>query len=508
MQAITTAPFGGPTAPIWAYRIPSILSALASVLLLAWFGTRAAQPAVGLAAAAIFLASVNFTLEMHIAKIDTTLLLSVLIAQVALYLSIEPRPAGERPKFAGWPLVLWIAIGAGLLLKGPIILAVVGLTLLGDAALGRERRVDQGSSGNRLGSFLAGTFSAAGARLRALRPLIGFLIPVAMVLPWLIAIDIKTHGEFLNVAIGKSIGGKLAGTSDRHAGAPGYHTLLFMVTFFPSVVLAGLGAAQAYANRGERLTRFLIAWAVPTWILFELVPTKLPHYVLPVFPALALLVALGIRGASTLLTKNWAVWCHRVAGILFVVAALVLGALPFVAASFLGASIGLPEYVAAGGVVAVLLAGLSLWLKPSTDRLVPFVASMFLVYLAMLQFVIPSLDPLWASDRIARRLETMSGCAPIKVATAGFAEPSILFHFGPATLLGSGATAADFLTQHTSCGVAIVESSQRATFDAQASAKGLSLLSLGKVAGFNYVKGKRISLEILLPSGTTLRAQR
>jgi 4-amino-4-deoxy-L-arabinose transferase-like glycosyltransferase len=479
LQAIATAPFGGPGAQIWAYRLPSILAALASVLVLAWFGTRIASPAVGVAGALLLATSVLFAIEAHIAKIDATLLLSVIVAQGSLYLSLEGK---ERGRFIGWPLAFWAALGAGTLLKGPIILAVVGLTALVYAYWNRNFKM-----------------------LLRLRPLLGVAVLIALVAPWLIAITLKTKGEFLSVAIGQSIGGKLAGTSDRHAGLPGYHTILFMLTFFPGIVLAGLGGAYAWFHRKDRLARFLIAWAVPTWLLFEIVPTKLPHYILPTLPAIALLVALSLKEGRALLSTQAARWAHRVTGILFVIAALVLAALPFAASKVLGLPSQLPSFVAAAGVFAVLLAGASLWMRPAGERLLPLLAAMALSYFTLFELVTPALDPLWASQRIAQRLKGLSGCDRIEVATAGFAEPSNLFHFGARTFFGSGETSAQYLSEHPMCGVALVESAERATFDAAAADLGLRLTSLGEVAGFNYVRGQAINLEILLPANSRLR---
>jgi 4-amino-4-deoxy-L-arabinose transferase-like glycosyltransferase len=479
LQAITTAPFGGPRAQIWAYRLPSILAALASVLILAWFGTRIASPGVGISAALLFATSLLFTAEAHFAKIDATLLLSVLVAQAALFLSLESK---NRPRFAGWPLVFWIALGAGALLKGPIIFAVCGLTAIAYSWWNRDWKM-----------------------LARLRPLFGAPVLIAIVAPWLIAITLKTNGEFLSVAIGQSIGGKLAGTSDRHFGLPGYHAVLFMLTFFPGIVLAGLGGTYAWLRRKDRLARFLIAWIVPAWLLFEIVPTKLPHYILPTLPAIALLVALGLKEGRALLTSRATLWAHRAAGLLFVIAALVLAALPFAAAELLGQPAELPSFVAAAAILAVMLAGISLWMRPAGERLLPLVAAMALSYFALFEFVAPALDPLWASQRIAQRLKGLSGCEQIEVATAGFAEPSNLFHFGAHTFLGSGETSAQYLSEHPMCGVAVVESAERAKFDATATDLGLRLTSLGAVAGYNYVRGQTISLEILLPANSRLR---
>ena len=49
------------------------------------------------------------------------------------------------------------------------------------------------------------------------------------------------------------------------------------------------------AAAAEPAARFLLAWMVPAWILFELVVTKLPHYVLPLYPAIAILIARAVE---------------------------------------------------------------------------------------------------------------------------------------------------------------------------------------------------------------------
>ena len=45
--------------------------------------------------------------------------------------------------------------------------------------------------------------------------------------------------------------------------------------------------------------RFLLAWIIPAWVLLELAPTKLPHYVLPLYPALALLCGAAVMAGET-----------------------------------------------------------------------------------------------------------------------------------------------------------------------------------------------------------------
>jgi 4-amino-4-deoxy-L-arabinose transferase-like glycosyltransferase len=64
--------------------------------------------------------------------------------------------------------------------------------------------------------------------------------------------------------------------------------------FWPGSLIAVPGVVAAVRRRTEFGETFCLAWLLPAWLLFEIVPTKLPHYVLPTFPALALLIARAV----------------------------------------------------------------------------------------------------------------------------------------------------------------------------------------------------------------------
>src|SRR6202042_1941229 len=89
--------------------------------------------------------------------------------------------------------------------------------------------------------------------------------------------------------------GKLAGAQEAHGAPPGLYFLLFFATFYPASILAGLAAPAVWAQRREPAAKFLLAWLVPSWIVFEIVVTKLPHYVLPLYPAIAILIARALQ---------------------------------------------------------------------------------------------------------------------------------------------------------------------------------------------------------------------
>src|SRR5208282_5923238 len=87
---------------------------------------------------------------------------------------------------------------------------------------------------------------------------------------------------------------KLAAGEESHGGFPGLHLLLLPLLVFPATipVLGGLVAGWQ-ARRGAAET-FLLCWLIPAWLVFEAVPTKLPHYPLPLYPAVFLLAGLWL----------------------------------------------------------------------------------------------------------------------------------------------------------------------------------------------------------------------
>ena len=91
---------------------------------------------------------------------------------------------------------------------------------------------------------------------------------------------------------------KMTSGQEAHGAPPGYYLLLFWVTFWPGAVLAGLAAPAVWKARHEPGARFLLAWLIPSWLVFEAVMTKLPHYVLPLYPAIAILIAGIVEGGG------------------------------------------------------------------------------------------------------------------------------------------------------------------------------------------------------------------
>ena len=141
---------------------------------------------------------------------------------------------------------------------------------------------------------------------------------------------LRVGSQFLIASVGEDMLAKVANSQETHGAPPGLYLVLFFATFFPASMLAGLAAPAVWAVRREPAARFLLAWLVPSWIVFELVVTKLPHYVLPLYPAIAILIA-GAVETKVLSRRPWlvrgAMWWFLVpiiVSILAVVAAIMI----------------------------------------------------------------------------------------------------------------------------------------------------------------------------------------
>jgi hypothetical protein len=271
LQAASTALLGGGVRDaIWTYRVPSLLGALASVAATFWLARAIAGVEAAFYAGLILGLSVLLMSEAKIAKTDAVLLATTTVAQAIIlrtYLSTRTAASAAAPSAA---LIYggWAAFGLGVLIKGPVIALVCVASLIAIIVWDRDSRW-----------------------LARLRPLSGLAIAIAIVLPWAIAIGIASHGLFYQKSLGGDFASKLMGEQEAHGAPPGYYTALVSITFWPGTLLLIPGLVYAFARRQEAAIRYLLCWAATTWLMFEFAPTKLPHYVLPAYPALAILCA-------------------------------------------------------------------------------------------------------------------------------------------------------------------------------------------------------------------------
>ncbi|WP_426955307.1 phospholipid carrier-dependent glycosyltransferase [Muricoccus radiodurans] len=458
---------------IGAYRLASAIGAWLAVLATFSLGRALVGRRAAFLAASLLAASLLLVVETHIAKTDAALLASI-AAAMGLMGRAYLAPAAFSARAA---LGFWLALGAGVLLKGPIAPMVplfAGLTL-----------------------YIADRGWRVGAPwLRALRPAWGVPLMLGCALPWLVAIGIATEGRFFAQALGDDMLNKVGSGEEAHWGPPGYYLLTFGIAAFPGAFLVLRALPHAWANRMRPATRFLLAWAAPTWLLFEAVATKLPHYVLPAYPALLLLAAAWATDPLRRPAPRWLGWLGWAAlygtAIGLAVAAI---ALPWAADRTVR-----PVSLLMVPAVALLLWAVTRFVRAGDWARGGLAAAILSIplYAIVLGGVLPGLSAPWVSPRVAALLAA-TGTSANRFGIAGYHEPSMMFAAGTATTwLENGAAAARFLTEAPDR-VAGVEAREVPRFEAEAARLGLRTAALGRVDGFNYVRGRRVSVILLRP---------
>src|SRR5712691_7131559 len=382
LQAVAVSALSTPNATaIWPYRLPSLLGAMAAVMSAFAIGATLFRdrttPRYTAAIAAVLLASALGTVaEAHIAKTDAALLFAIVAGQGALGLAyIGARSFRPVPRWIA--VVFWSAEIAAIFLKGPV--------------------------GPALAVVTAATLSIADREIRWLRrlhPAVGSLAMVVAVAPWLIAIEHATEGRFLADALGGDLLTKLVGARELHGAPPGSYLLVSLASFWPGSLLLVPAMVRAWRRHDLPVERFLLAWLVPAWVFLELVPTKLPHYVLPLFPALALLAAAALADGVRLAPGTWARRLDLLAQGLWALVTLGLAVL------LIGLPLRFGDHLAIAGVLGavVLLALVAalVYYRPGPGLTTGLVAAMSLALVVpAATSVLPGLDRLWLSRAAA-----------------------------------------------------------------------------------------------------------
>lgn len=479
MQVASTQAFGGPEAPIGAYRIPSFLGILIVSLGTAIIGARMMGGAYGALAGLLFGLSLLAGAEGRIAKTDAMLVAAGTIAQLALFhILVQPKGAPPR-QFRGWPLLFWFASGLAVLIKGPIFTIFTAFTILGYVIFTRDWRA-----------------------LKRLRPLLGLVVFAVVGLTWVILITIQSEGEFIRESIGHALLGKVAEGDDAHGGPPGYHLIAMLVMFWPGTALLGLGVVAAWKRRAEPAVIFLLSWLIPGWVLYEAVATKLPHYVMPAYPALALLCALGVKDAAEILAKGRV--AHLIGLFLFVLGSVALPAAAYFGVTDIDGEFFTPWNLAmVGAILLTLVVGLAVFWKPSAPKVSWIALPVVLFYVLLGAFAVPKLGAMWPSNSIWRVATQLEGCDDLRFATAGYREPSNVFYLGTDTELTDGYGAAVFLADDPRCHVAVVDRREEDEF--LRAIGGYPVRKLAVVRGTNVTKGRALELTFYVRAESPVR---
>ncbi len=463
---------------IWTYRLPSLFGGIAAAWLTVWCALALTGAETAFLAGVLMLGTVLLTGEASIATTDAVLLASVVAMQGVLIrvwraARVEGAPAvPTRLVLAGWA-----AMAAGILIKGPVPLGVAAVTVAGLVAWDRQWR-------DRQWRWLA-----------QLRPASGTLLAALLVAPWLLAIAIQSHGAFFQQALGNDFAAKIAGGQESHGAPPGYFLVLSAITFWPTILFVAPALVAAVQRRADPMIRFLLVWAGGWWLLVELVPTKLPHYVLAAYPPLAILAALWLAQPQPSSTgtriARWA------GGIQFVLGAALLAAAPIILTRLYGAGSGMDwRLLALAGTGAILsLVALVLFLTRRDGlAMAAALAALFVFVPGLTAEVAPGLSRIWVSARLAPLVAEHARPGDPPPALAGFQEPSLVFALGKDVVLTDGRGAADAAAARG--GLALIEDRERGAFLARLAELQDDAEAEATLSGFNYSRGKPVHVTV------------
>jgi 4-amino-4-deoxy-L-arabinose transferase-like glycosyltransferase len=369
--------------------------------------------------------------------------------------------------------VFWTALAAGVLLKGPLIVMICALAALVLIGLDRSARW-----------------------LLALKPIPGLIWFALLVLPWFLAIITRAGDAFFAESVGQDLLGKVASAQESHGAPPGYYFVLFWVTFWPGSMLAGLATPAAWGARREPTTKFLLAWLMPSWLVMELVATKLPHYVLPLYPAIAILIA-GVIDRHALSRKPFLV----LGTMWWFIVPVLFGIAGIAALIVIGRQFGLLVWPVMG---AAAVMGFLAWRLYSIDgaehSLLRAIVAAILTAVAFFALIVPTLAPLFPSVTLAGILRD-SGCARPLAAAVGYQEPSLVFLAGTETRLTDTSGAVEFL-RGGECRFALIEARQERSFAQRADAVGLRYTAGPRIDAINISIGQPITIAVYRSAGS------
>ena len=504
LQAVSAAVFTGGEPrrdAIWMYRVPSLIAAIVTVLATWRIGLSMFDPRAAWLGSVLLAVSPVFVWEAHQARADHVMVAWTTLAMWSLW-TVWRRcgvsaVSGTSPlrHSASPTLLLWLPLALGILTKGPVTPMIVVSAALALSLVSRQWRW-----------------------LGATRPLLGLLIVGVVVVPWLVAVARHVGLDRYWSVVFEEVFVRAGSAKEGHWGPPGYHIVLLVVLFWPGSLLAGLAIARGI-RRGFRLERnerersnspirrtwramlharparsaecFLLAWIVPAWIVFELSFTKLPHYTMPLYPAIALLTGRCVLAAvsgSLILPRSQrpgtAVWL----GLSFLLAIGIPAGLLALGvrhsgsiyvlgvawiASFVAFAYFARRAFASEHVLATQLAGLVLAVA---------------LWTFTLHALLPGAKRLFLTELLADRLADIDPEGARSIAAVGYHEDSLVFRTRAAVSMIDEQQQGEFWHAHPD-GLLIVPKERLLR----------SHVVLAEVEGFNYSKGRRQNLAIVRP---------
>lgn len=457
-----------------AARLPSVLFGTLTLLVVYWMAGRRFGRATGLLSALMLSVSTLYFAETRLATADSVMIFFTTVCMACVWEAWDAQASDDgvpklRPRvdqlmesnggellnesYAGSHghvsinvvLIFWASMAAGIMTKGvtPIFVLATMVSLA----------LTTGRAGDVWGHWWKSPILNRVIHLpellytlirrgnwnwwRKLRPLLGFCVLIVLVLPWFIAAWRATDGKLIEEMINQNLIKRTSSGLQGHGEPPGFYLLTIWAIFWPWSVLLVPAAYHAIRRvRGKLVMsidpspyQFILAWVIPSWLIFECIVTKMVEYVLPLFIPLAILCA-------DTLVQSW----HRMTDVLapkwfaaarWVWMAIWLGmGFGAIVAGWLLFTPHHPEEFyhlipLAGALIATGVAGAIAWNRPAW----PYVTVLCFGMTLMIADIstLPSIKALQISREAGQQMRRLRA-EGFKLGAVGYTEPSLVFY--------------------------------------------------------------------------------
>ncbi len=468
LQALSVKVFSEPDSnKIWPYRLPSLLGALLSVLMTWFFSRRFMNEGTATMAAAILASSFLLLLEAHMAVIDAMLLASVVLMQGALWIIYDAHQKGLKATPL-WAWLFWLSFTFGFVLKG--VTPLFGLLTLFTLCF-----VDKNTT-----------------LLREVKFFKGLLLFSFLTLCWLLLVNEAENTNYILKMVQKDLIPKLQGGHESHGKPPLFHLGILPLTFWPGSLFLWPAASFAWYKRHTPVVTFLLAWLIPAWIFFECMPTKLPQYVMPLFPALSILCAKAIEYQVQMGQPSRWVKFLQISWVVLSVGLSIF----FIASSWF-----LLQHISNLVILLFITISFSSLIALFYARKGQFVAAISVLFIMsaiifpmLFQKYVPALKPLWLSPAVGENINKNKLTDQTPLMAVGFEEPGLVFNFNTKLIAFSDPTSAIKILRNDPSRLALFEENQLKSLQ---KTQNLQLHVDAKIKGFHYSKGKWVTLVIV-----------
>ncbi len=262
----------------FAARFPSAVSGLILILLQYVFVRKWCGGRIAMFSSIILLLNLEFLGINRMVLTDPELVVFTTLAGYAFWQGMQE----SSPKARWWFFLFYLGMGCAMLVKGPVGIIIPLIGAIPYLILTRKWK----------------SFWEKGL------PIVGTILVILVAAPWYVAM-FRIHGEAYWAAAQANTTGRFMSPMEGHGGTLLFYVPVLLLGFFPwSAFLPSLlfealqpwkdyWRGQEFTSQKENLAFYLSLWVVGLFLFFTLSATRLPHYIYPLFPAAALLVAIG-----------------------------------------------------------------------------------------------------------------------------------------------------------------------------------------------------------------------